>query len=96
MWMNHRFANVISQAGQQYEERDNIADRFPFAYAESTDHLTDETDAICKRPETDPLIFHTQTATEYWQRHGSLVHTDTQGNDLPLPENVRAYLWASS
>ena len=96
MWMNHRFANVISQAGQQYEERDNIADRFPFSYAESTDHLTDETDAICKRPDTDPFIFHTQTATEYWQRHGSLVHTDTQGNDLPLPENVRAYLWASS
>ena len=96
MWMNHRFANVISQAGQQYEERDNIADRFPFAYAESIDHLTDKSDAICKRPDTDPLIFHTQTATEYWQRHGSLVHTDTEGNDLPLPDNVRAYLWASS
>lgn len=96
MWMNHRFANVISQAGQQYEERDNIADRFPFSYAQSTDHLTGATDAICKRPDTDPLVFHTQTGTEYWQRHGSLVHTDTQGNDLPLPENVRAYLWASS
>ena len=96
MWMNHRFANIISQAGQQYEERDNIADRFPFAYAESIDHLTDKSDAICKRPDTDPLIFHTQTATEYWQRHGSLVHTDTEGNDLPLPDNVRAYLWASS
>ena len=96
MWMNHRFANVISAAGQQYEERDSIADRFPFSYAESTDHLTGATDAICKRPETDPLIFHTQTATEYWQRHGSLVHTDTQGNDLALPDNVRAYFWASS
>ncbi|HVY43664.1 MAG TPA: alpha/beta hydrolase domain-containing protein, partial [Hyphomicrobiaceae bacterium] len=47
-------------------------------------------------PETDPLILHTQTATEYWQRRGSLVHTDTQGNDLPQPDNVRVYLWSSS
>lgn len=96
MWMNHRFANVIIAAGQQYEDHENPADRFPFSYARSTDHLTGQTDAICKRPETDPLIFHSQTCTEYWQRRGSLVHTDTQGNDLPQPENVRVYLWSSS
>ncbi|MDH3414301.1 MAG: alpha/beta hydrolase domain-containing protein, partial [Gammaproteobacteria bacterium] len=35
-------------------------------------------------------------STEYWQRRGSLVHTDTKGNDLEQPENVRVYLWASS
>ncbi|MBS0241717.1 MAG: hypothetical protein JSS20_06025 [Proteobacteria bacterium] len=96
MWMNHRFANVIVSAGQQHEDHENPADQFPFAYASSTDHLTGKTDGICKRPETDPLIVHTQTATEYWQRRGSLVHTDTQGNDLALPENVRAYFWSSS
>ena len=39
---------------------------------------------------------HTQTATEYWQRRGSLVHTDTKGNDLAQPDGVRVYLWASS
>src|SRR5262249_42060043 len=39
---------------------------------------------------------HTQTATEYWQRRGSLVHTDTRGADLEIPSNVRIYLWASS
>jgi len=96
MWMNHRFANVIVSAGQQHEDHENPADTFPFAYASSTDHLTGKTDAICKRPETDPLILHTQTATEYWQRRGSLVHTDTRGNDLALPDNVRAYFWSSS
>ena len=96
MWMNHRFANVIVAAGQQYEDHENPADAFPFAYAQSTDHLTGRTDAICKRPATDPLIFHTQTSTEYWQRRGSLVHTDTKGNDLPPPDNVRVYLWSSS
>jgi len=96
MWMNHRFANVIVAAGQEYEDHFNPADRFPFSYAESRDHLTGKTDAILKRPATDPLVLHTQTGTEYWQRRGSLVHTDTQGNDLAQPENVRVYLWSSS
>ena len=41
-------------------------------------------------------MIHTQTATEYWQRHGSLVHTDTKGDDLPQPDGVRVYLWSSS
>jgi hypothetical protein len=96
MWMNHRFANVIVSAGQQHEDHENPADQFPFSYASSTDHLTGKTDAICKRPETDPHVIHTQTASEYWQRRGSLVHTDTEGNDLALPANVRAYFWSSS
>ena len=96
MWMNHRFANVVTPAGQQYEDHYNAADRFPFSYAACKDHFTGKTDAILKRPHTDPLVLHTQTATEYWQRRGSLVHTDTQGNDLAQPETVRIYLWSSS
>jgi hypothetical protein len=96
MWMNHRFANVVRPAGQQYEDHLNPADRFPFSYARSTDHITGASDAILKRPETDPLVLHTQTATEYWQRRGSLVHTTTDGQDLAQPDGVRVYLWASS
>lgn len=96
MWLNHRFASGVSPAGQQYEDHHNIADRFPFSYAMSRDHLTGGSDAILKRPATDPLVIHTQTATEYWQRRGSLVHTDTRGNDLEQPEGVRVYAWASS
>jgi hypothetical protein len=96
MWLNHRFANADVSGGQQYEDHFNPADTFPFSYAETTDHLTGRSDAILKRPETDPLVIHTQTATEYWQRRGSLAHTDTRGNDLPQPEGVRIYMWASS
>jgi hypothetical protein len=96
MWLNHRFANADVSGGQQYEDHFNPADTFPFSYAESTDHLTGRRDAILKRPETDPLVIHTQTSTEYWQRRGSLAHTDTRGNDLPLPPSVRIYLWSSS
>ena len=96
MWLNHRFANADVSGGQQYEDHFNPADTFPFSYAESTDHLTGRRDAILKRPETDPLVIHTQTATEYWQRRGSLAHTDTRGNDLAQPDGVRIYMWASS
>ncbi len=95
-WLNHRFASPIVSGGQQYEDHFNIADSFPFSYAWSTDHLTGKEDAILKRPDTDPLVFHTQTATEYWVRRGSLVHTDTEGNDLKQPDTVRVYCWASS
>lgn len=95
-WLNHRFANPIVSGGQHYEDHFNIADSFPFSYAWSKDHLTGKEDAILKRPDTDPLVFHTQSATEYWVRRGSLAHTDTQGNDLPQPETVRLYCWSSS
>lgn len=96
MWLNNRFSNAVSMAGQQYEDHENVADSFPFSYAETTDHLSGRTDAILKRLDTDPLVLHTQSATEYWQRRASLTHTDTQGNDLEQPDGVRIYLWSSS
>ncbi|WP_267214278.1 alpha/beta hydrolase domain-containing protein [Chelatococcus asaccharovorans] len=92
----NRFTNLVVAASRQYEDWLNPSDRFPFSYAMSTDHLTGAVDGILKRPETDPLVIHTQTASEYWYRRGSLVHTDTEGNDLPQPETVRVYFWASS
>ena len=96
MWLNHRFANADVSGGQQYEDHFNPADAFPFSYTETTDHLTGLTDAVLKRPKTDPLVIHTQTSTEYWQRRGSLVHTDTRGHVLPQPKGVRVYTWASA
>jgi Alpha/beta hydrolase domain len=91
-----RFANLTVAGSQQYEDHGNETDTFPFAYGWSVDPLSGARDSIARRPDTDPLIIHTQTATEYWQRRGSLVHTDAAGNDLPDPANVRIYSWASS
>ena len=91
-----RFSTLTASGGQQYEDHESPSDRFPFAYAETTDHLTGRTDAILKRPTTDPLVMHSQSASEYWQRRGSLVHTDTKGNDLAEPATVRINAWASS
>jgi hypothetical protein len=92
----NRFANLVIASSRQYEDQLNPSDRFPFSYASSRDHLTGMTDAILTRPDTDPLVIHTQSASEYWNRRGSLVHTDTQGNDLAQPASVRIYAWTSS
>jgi hypothetical protein len=91
-----RFSILTASAGQQFEDHHSGADFFPFAYPVMTDHVTGRTDGILKRPETDPLVMHSQSATEYWQRRGSLAHTDTQGHDLPDLPTVRYYAWASS
>ncbi len=95
-WLNQRFANAVVSGGQQHEDHYAPADRFPFAYSPCRDPHSRRRDSILKRPETDPLIIHTQTATEYWQRRGSLVHTDCEGNDLAEPEGVRIYHWAGT
>ena len=80
MWMNHRFANVVVPAGSAIRGPRQRRRQLP-VLLRGVHGPSDrqESDAICKRPETDPLIFHSQSATEYWQRRGSLVHTDTEG-----------------
>lgn len=81
---------------RQHENHLYASDQFPFAYAPCTDPWSGRTDAILKRPPTDPLIMHTQTASEYWQRRGSLVHTDAFGLDLPEHPQARLFLFASA
>lgn len=79
---------------RQHEDHLYPSDQFPFAYYTAVDPHTGRNDAILKRPETDPRVIHTQTATEYWQRRGSLVHTDALGRDLPEHPGTRIYLLA--
>ena len=92
--LNYRFAQP-DRYPRQHEDHLYPSEEFPFAYGRTEDPFTGAQDAVLKRPETDPLVIHTQTATEYWQRRGSLVHTDPLGNDLPAHENVRVYLLSS-
>jgi hypothetical protein len=92
----NRFSNLVIAASKQFEDQLNPSDLFPFSYARSKDHLTGREDAILRHPQTDPYVFHSHASTEYWNRRASLVHTDTQGNDLAQPASVRVYHWASS
>ena len=68
---------------------------FPFAHQLLTDHLSGKTGGRSERgaaSNTSPKRFEINTSNEYWVKACSLLHTDTQGNDLPDPENVRYYL----
>ena len=93
--LNYRFA----QPGRYPREHmDHLypSDQFPFAYPVTTDALTGRRDGILKRPGTDPLVIHTQSSAEYWERRGSLVHTDSHGNGLEDHPDARVYLLSSS
>lgn len=93
--LNYRFAQP-GRYPRQHEDHTVASDQFPFAYRLTNDPFTDHADAILKRPNTDPLVVHSQTAAEYWQRRGSLVHTDAYGADLPEHPRARIYFFASS
>lgn len=97
-WTNYRFAQP-GRYSQEHEAHLQPGDQFPFSYGVMTDHLTGKTDGILKRcieSDTCPKVFHTDAGTEFWQARSSLVVTDTKGNDIDLPDNVRAYLMSST
>jgi hypothetical protein len=94
LFLNYEFARPVTSSQQHTNQLD--PELFPHAYNVIKDAQTGRRDGILKRPKTDPLIFHTQTSTEYWQKRGCLAHTDGKGNDLRLPENVRVYVIASA
>ena len=94
MFLNYEFARPVTSCQQHTNQLE--PELFPFAYNVLEDPQTGRKDGILKRSATDPLVIHTQTSTEYWQKRGSLAHTDGRGNDVPLPDRVRMYLMAST
>ncbi len=93
--LNYRFAQP-GRFPRQHADHLYPSDQFPFAYQVINDPLSGRTDGILKRPDTDPQVIHSQTSAEYWERRGSLVHTDPLGNDLPSHETARVYLFSSA
>ncbi len=96
---NHRFGQASRDALQHF----NIlypVDMFPFTDGRQTDPETGLTDSLLRRAVesgTVPKIFHLLTNSEYFNRAGSLIHTDVTGStDAELPANSRAYLIASA
>jgi len=95
---NHRFA----QASRDAEQFFNIlypVDMFPFTDGPETDPETGETGALLARAEArhvSPKIFHVLSNSEYFNRGGSLIHTDPAGQrDIEPPANTRIYAVAS-
>ena len=96
LFANARFAQV-GRYPRQHEEHQWPSERYPFAYSAVPDAFSDELDAVLKRPDSDPLVMHTHTNTEYWNRTASLGHTAPRtGEDIAFPDTVRAYFLASA
>jgi hypothetical protein len=94
LYLKYDFARPVTSSQQHTNQVD--PELFPHTYNVIKDAQSGRRDGILKRPKTDPLIFHTQTSTEYWQKRGCLAHTDAKGHDIPLPETVRLYVIASA
>ena len=94
MFTNYRFA----QPGRNMQEHGETlypGTAFPFSYPVTTDAVTGRTDgwlARCLAASNCPKIIQTDTDLEFYQSFGSLVVTDTKGEPLIMPDNVRLYL----
>ncbi len=91
---NSRFAQP-GRAPRSIEDVAWPADAFPFSYSETTDPVTGQRDSLlrrCRASNTCPRVLQTDTEYEYWSSRASLVLTDPQGAELPLPDDVRAYM----
>ena len=90
---NYRFAQP-GRYSRQHEDHDFPGDQFPFTYVETTDPLTGRTDSLlaqCRTSNTCPKIFHTDTATEFWQARAALLTTSPAGEALVMPGDVRLF-----
>lgn len=97
-WINFRFSQT-GRFSRQHEDHFQAGDQFPFTYGILHDPISGLTDGIlagCQATGTCPQIMHTDTNSEVWQARASLVVTDTAGEDITLPDNVRAYLFDSA
>jgi len=96
LYFNMRFAQ-IGRYPRQHEEHSYPSERYPFNFSPVPDPFTGKVDSVLKRPDADPLIVHCHTSSEYWERHGSMTHTDPRdGSDIEMPPNVRMYMLAGS
>ncbi len=76
-----------------HEDHDFPEVQFPHSSAAMADPITGSSGGLMHGDATDPKLIETNTATEYWQKGASLLHTDPLGTkDVCLPANVRTFL----
>ena len=96
-FFNYRFAQP-HRTQRQHIARWFPERQFPFAYNVLHDPVTGRTDGRLRRcldSGTCPRILEANSSNEYWVKASSLLHTDTLGNDIPDPRDVRLYLFSS-
>jgi alpha/beta hydrolase family protein len=97
MFMNYRFAQPF-RTHRQHIGRWTPEFQFPFADQKLTDPVTGKTDyrlRRCEESKTCPKIFEANSSNEYWAKAGSMLQTDSHGQDLAGLDDVRFYALAS-
>jgi hypothetical protein len=96
---NHRFGQQSRDQLQHFNIQYPV-DMFPFTDEEQTDPVTGGRDGLlvrARRSNTVPRFFHVLTNSEYFNRAGSLTHTDVAGTrDVAPPPTSRIYQIASA
>ena len=98
IFLNHPFAQP-GRFHRQQEDHLFPGDQFPFTYATRTDSISGKTDGILARSlasNTCPKIIHIDSSTEFWLGRSSLIVTDENGEDIPVPDEVRVYLFSGT
>ncbi len=93
MFTNYRFAQPGRNV-QQHGDKLYPGAQFPFTYPVTTDAVTGKTDgwlARCLGAANCPKIIQTDTQLEFYQSLASLVTTDTRGEHIDMPDNVRLF-----
>ncbi len=96
---NHRFGQQSRDQLQHFNIQYPV-DMFPFTDDDQRDPQTGVSDGLlarARRTNTVPRMVHLLTNSEYFNRAGSLVHTDVTGTrDVPPPATSRIYMVASA
>jgi Alpha/beta hydrolase domain len=97
---NRLFANVEFADPNTYSRQDDRHDFVstsypPLTLAVTTDPISGIRDGLVKRPDTDGLIFESDTENEFYNMRASLNAADGLGRPVPLPKNVRLYFLSS-
>lgn len=97
---NVRFGQPDRLSGTQHTERQYPGGESPQTWGVSDDKIADvkagQLDR-CRRSDSCPKIFHTNTDTEYSQALMALNTTDSWGKrDLKIPKNVRIFLFSGT
>ena len=96
---NHRFGQQSRDQLQHFNIQYPV-DMFPFTDETETDPVTGQSDGLlerARRSNTVPKMVHLLTNSEYFNRAGSLVHTDVTGSrDVAPPDTSRIYMVASA
>ena len=91
---NARFAQPGRNPGPEFDRLFPVL-QFPFTYPVMYDAVSGRRDGIllrCSLSNTCPRIMQLDSEFEFWGSQASLVVTDTQGNHIDLPPEVRVYL----